>query len=122
MLAVHGNETDREIELEGCPETHLTNVTLIKSRPLAAPKEEKRVSLLERRHHSRVFSLTFIIQGIVLCSQGTAVASCGAVHDVILIRAKMSLLVSPEFIILIMAPRACTLAHDRTCLHARGNM
>lgn len=57
-----------------------------------------------RRHRSRAFSLTFIIQGTVLCSPENAVASCGAVHDAILIRAKMSLLVSPEFIILIMAP------------------
>lgn len=39
--------------------------------PPCHPEEEKRVSLLGRgvrRHHSRVFSLTFIIQGIVLCS------------------------------------------------------
>lgn len=40
MLTVHGNETDREIELEGCPETRLTNVTLIKSRP--PPTRRKR--------------------------------------------------------------------------------
>lgn len=43
MSAVHENETDREIELERCPETNLTNVTLIKSHSLLS-----KISLLER--------------------------------------------------------------------------
>lgn len=42
MSAVHENETDREIELERCPE-NLTNVTLIKSHPLLS-----KISSLER--------------------------------------------------------------------------
>lgn len=118
MLAIHGNETEREIELEGCPETRLTNVTLIKSRSLPSGRKRRGSPYSNgiRRHHSRAFNLTFIIQGTVLCSPENAIVSCGAMHDAILIRAKMSLLVFPEFMILIMAPHELKL-----CLHVRRN-
>ena len=52
MPTVYGDETDCEIELESCPKTRLTNVTLIKSRSLTPSKKDKRGLLTQMAYAS----------------------------------------------------------------------